>query len=323
MADILADGDIRALINAGAVIGAPTLDQVQPASLDLRLAGPVYRLRASFLPGEKTVEACLSSDLVMHAFDAEGGAALEAGCVYLAPLAEGLANPKSSTGRIDIFVRLVCDGAKAFDAAPQGYHGPLYAEISPRTFSAIVRPGDKLLQARFHEGAPAPLREQVFSLDLTPRADGVVGFRARRHTPMLDLAKVGQHAPADYWEPVHALDGRIILDPGEFYILASREAIAIPLNEAAEMAPIAPELGEFRAHYAGFFDPGFGLGDHPGKAVLEVRSRDVPFVLEQGQPVGKLVFEALKSRPERPYGSVGNHYAGQGLKLSKLFQPWT
>ena len=139
---------------------------------------------------------------------------------------------------------------------------------------------------------------------------------------MLDLARIGTHDPATYWEPVRAQDGRIILDPGEFYILASREIIEIPRAEAAEMAPIAPELGEFRAHYAGFFDPGFGVGGPPGKAVLEVRSRDVPFVLEHAQPVGKLVFEPLTQAPLRVYGAAGNHYAGQGLKLSKLFRPW-
>jgi dCTP deaminase len=255
---------------------------------------------------------------------------LETGCVYLVPLQESLklpkdlsaaANPKSSTGRIDVFVRAVSDRARAFDGVPAGYTGDLYAEISPRTFSVLARTGDRLLQLRVRRGPQTSVRDMTFSLDLFPTKSDIVGYRAKRHSRVIDLAAIGAHVVEDFWEPVRARGGRIVLDPGEFYILASKEKIVIPLDEAAEMAPIAPELGEFRAHYAGFFDPGFGVTHSKGKAVLEVRSRDVPFILEDGQPVGRLVFEKLTSKPDVPYGAAGSYstYAGQGLRLSKYF----
>lgn len=328
------DFELERLVNEGAIAAAGGVapDQIQPASLDLRLGEVAHRLRASFLPGDSTVRQRLDASLVMHTLDLRQGAVLETGCVYLVPLLENLtltdrysaaANPKSSTGRIDVFVRTVADRARAFDAIPAGYSGPLYAEISPRTFSVLARTGDRLLQLRVRRGASRPIRDMTFSLDLYPTESGVVGYRAKRHSGVVDLAAIGGHGVADFWEPVRARDGRIVLDPGEFYILASKEKIVIPLEEAAEMAPIAPELGEFRAHYAGFFDPGFGLNQTGGKAVLEVRSRDVPFILEHGQPVGRLVFEAMAASPRVPYGAEGSYatYQGQGLRLSKYFGP--
>lgn len=331
---VLPDRDLRALVASG-VIAAPQgmePDQIQPASLDLRLGDVAFRLRSSFLPGASTVAERLDASLLMHTLDLTRGAVLETGCVYLVPLQEGLAlppdlsaaaNPKSSTGRIDVFVRAVCDHARAFDAVPAGYRGPIYAEISPRTFSVLARKGDRLLQLRARRGPQSPVRDMTFSLDLHPTPNGVVGYRAKRHSGVIDLKSIGTHAVDDYWEAVRARDGRIVLDPGEFYILASKEAIVIPVDEAAEMAPIAPELGEFRAHYAGFFDPGFGVNQKSGKAVLEVRSRDVPFILEDGQPVGRLVFEKMTAPPDVPYGAEGSYatYQGQGLKLSKYFAP--
>jgi dCTP deaminase len=331
---VLPDSGLKALIASGAITaeGGMADDQVQPASLDLRLGKIAHRLRASFLPGTKTVAERLDDSLVMHTLDLTKGAVLETGCVYLVPLMEKLAlpadlqaaaNPKSSTGRIDVFVRAVSDRARAFDGIPAGYAGALYAEISPRTFSVLARTGDRLLQLRVRRGEPSPVRDLTFSLDIKPTASDIVGYRAKRHSRVIDLAGIGVHSVDDFWEPVRAREGRIVLDPGEFYILASKEKIVIPLDEAAEMAPIAPELGEFRAHYAGFFDPGFGVTHRKGKAVLEVRSRDVPFILEDGQPVGRLVFEKLTSQPDVPYGAEGSHatYHGQGLRLSKYFEP--
>ncbi|MCW5725005.1 MAG: 2'-deoxycytidine 5'-triphosphate deaminase [Maricaulaceae bacterium] len=332
---ILPDSRLRAM-SADGVFGAATLDpgQIQPASLDLRLGARAFRLRASFLPGERrTVASRLTPDLVMHEIDLGPGAVLETGCVYLVPLVERFTlpasvsaamNPKSSTGRLDVFTRVICDGAAAFDQAPEGYDGPLYAEISPRTFSILVRPGDRLAQARFRTGPRRTLRELTVSVDLKG-AGGLAGFRARRHSGLVDLGRVGGHDPRGYWEPVTVHDGRLILDPGEFYILASGEAVEIPLSEAAEMAPIAPEIGEFRAHYAGFFDPGFGVaaaGGGGSRAVLEVRGRDVPFILEHGQPAAKLVFEPMLGAPETPYGANGSNYQAQGLKLAKHFASW-
>ncbi len=331
---VLPDHELKRLVEAGVISSGADIvdDQIQPASLDLRLGEVAYRLRASFLPGKKAVANRLDDTMVMHTLDLTGGAVLETGCVYLVPLLEELnlpkdlsaaANPKSSTGRIDVFVRAVADNGQAFDAVPPGYKGPLYAEISPRTFSVLARTGDRLLQLRVRRGPKVETREMVFSLDLHPTSGDVVGYRAKRHSRVVDLKAVAAHMVDDFWEPVKAQGGQIVLDPGEFYILASKEKIVIPVDEAAEMAPIAPELGEFRAHYAGFFDPGFGVQQKSGKAVLEVRSREVPFILEDGQPVGRLVFEKMTSPPDVPYGAEGSYatYQGQGLRLSKYFGP--
>ena len=329
---VLPDTEIKRAIKQGWIAAdAPFLDdQVQPASLDLRLGETAYRLRASFLPGVGAkAQERLDDQLVMHAIDLREGAVLETGCVYLAQVQEalalpphvhGAANPKSSTGRVDVFTRLIIDGAQSFDHIPAGYHGPLWAEISPCTFSVLVRTGTRLSQVRLRRGPPHPRREINFTMDLSLR--GPVGFRAKRHSGVIDLDRIGAYDPRDFWEPLEARRQRVVLDPGEFYIFASKENVLIGVDEAAEMAPIRPELGEFRAHYAGFFDPGFGIAPNEGRAVLEVRSRDVPFFVDDGQPVGKLVFEPLCGTVERLYGEAGSNYQGQGLKLSKHFAPW-
>ncbi len=339
---ILNDRGLHALLSSGVLTtSAPVdADQVQPASLDLRLADHAYRIRASFLPGpDRTVAQRLADrDLVMHRIDLAGGAVLETGCVYVAPLMEsarltpdlvGLANPKSSTGRIDVFTRLITETARQFDHVPSGYEGPLYLEISPRTFSIIVRPGTRLAQLRVRRGlAPTPLESQVemFSVDARPETPGaVIGYRARRHAGVIDLDAIGGHDPTRYWEPMVSGRGPLVLDPDEFYILASREPVRIAPDAAAEMVPVAPEIGEFRAHYAGFFDPGFGCAEAGGagaRAVLEVRGRDVPFILEHGQPVARLIHAPLTAAPETLYGAAGSHYQAQGLKLSKHFGDW-
>lgn len=338
---IFNDAELAKLIGGGAIASPVTPladDQRQPASLDLRLSHTAYRVRASFLPGPgaDVRERLDQADLTMHRLDLTHGAVLETGCVYVVPLMEalaldgdvhGLANPKSSTGRIDVFTRVITDRGTAFDQIPAGYHGPLYAEISPRTFSVVARSGDRLCQLRLRRGPPAaPIKTVTVSVDLSEGlADGVVGYRARRHAGVVDLANIAGHDPADYWEPLPMRRRSLVLDPGEFYILASKEPVVIDMDLAAEMAPIAPEIGEFRAHYAGFFDPGFGLestGGQGGRAVLEVRGRDVPFILDHGQPAAKLVYERMIAPPERPYGAVNSNYQGQGLKLSKHFAPW-
>lgn len=328
---------ISALINSGAVTAAAKIggddghpEQIQPASLDLRLGHTAYRLRASFLPGAGRQVNDDFDAVVMHKIDLTDGAVLETGCVYLVPLQEALAlpadlsaaaNPKSSTGRLDVFTRVITDGGEAFDAVPAGYEGPLYVEIAPRTFSVLVRPGDRLVQLRFRRGPLEVTSTQTVSIDLA--GSGIVGYRAKRHSGLVDVAHVGGHAARDFWEPIEGRGGSFILDPEEFYILASKESVMIPEDMAAEMAPIAPEIGEFRAHYAGFFDPGFGVASVGGagsRAVLEVRGRDVPFILRDGQPVAKLVFEAMSARPDALYGQNGSHYQAQGLRLSKHFK---
>jgi dCTP deaminase len=332
-AGVLPDFEIEALVASGAIRSTLALEpgQVQPASLDLRLAEDAYRLRASFLPGKDRAVADLLQDpgIRLHRIDlTDKGAVLETGCVYLVPLQESLrlpaglaarANPKSSTGRIDVFTRLVTNRGKAFDEVPTGYSGPLYLEVSPRTFPIMVRPGDRLAQLRFKRKKPETLKEKVVSIDLEPPAGQPAGYRAKPHSGVVDLRGIGVHEISQFWEPVYPKAGRIVLNPEEFYILVSRETVKVAPDEAAEMAPIAPELGEFRAHYAGFFDPGFGMNKTGSRAVLEVRSRDVPFILEHGQPVARLIYEPMAARPKSLYGGQGSNYQGQGLKLSKHF----
>jgi dCTP deaminase len=329
---ILPCQSIDALIQTGAIRGESPFehDQVQPASLDLRLGVRVWRVRASFLPGRGRTVAERIGQVAMHELDLTRGAVLERGCVYIAQLQESLAlppgvsaraNPKSSTGRVDVFVRLLTDGG-AFDDVAEGYHGPTYIEIAPQTFSVLVRYGTRLNQLRLKRGEPPRLRIESVGVDLS---GAVAGFRARRHAPVVDLDKEDGHDPRQFWEPLTPRDGQLLLDPGEFYILASKEAVEIPVCEAAEMTPIDPSVGEFRVHYAGFFDPGFGTDEAHGKGsrgVLEVRSHETPFILEDGQTVARLVYEPLTERPTRLYGDLGSHYQRQGLKLSKHFWVW-
>lgn len=330
---VLPDHELEGLFKAGAIRSENVLDedQVQPASLDLRLAFDAYRIRASFLPGQgrSVADVLQEPGTELHRIElTPQGAVLETGCVYLVPLQESLklpagvsgrANPKSSTGRIDVFTRVVTNRSKAFDEVPTAYSGPLWLEISPRTFPILVRPGDRLAQLRLRRGRSAETTEKTVSIDLDQPDGTPVGWRAKRHGGLIDLRGIGAHEIQDFWEPLYARKQRLILDPEEFYILASRESVKVAAGKAAEMAPIAPELGEFRAHYAGFFDPGFGTNQGGSRAVLEVRSRDVPFILEHGQPVAKLVYEPMASRPKALYGGSTSNYQGQGLKLSKHF----
>ena len=331
-AGILPCQSIEDLIAQGAITSLTPFDhdQVQPASLDLRLGERVWRVRASFLPRGRLVAERMD-DLVMHELDLTKGTVLEKGCVYIAEVQERLklpvgvsarGNPKSSTGRVDVFVRLLTDRGPAFDDVVEGYDGPLYVEIAPQTFSVLVRTGTRLNQLRLKAGNPPKLSTRSVGVDLS---SDVAGFRGRRHAGVIDLDKEGGHDPHDFWEPLVPRNGQLLLDPGEFYILASKDDIEIPVLQAAEMTPIDPSVGEFRVHYAGFFDPGFGCAEtdsQGSKGVLEVRSHETPFLLEDGQIVARLVYEPLTARPTRLYGEDGSHYLRQGLKLSKHFKPW-
>lgn len=356
MTGVLPDAQIRDLLSTGGVsVETPLAEgQIQPASLDLRLGAVAYRVRASFLaPGGTSVAERLEA-FTMHKVDLTGGAVLEKGCVYVVPLQERLdlpddisavANAKSSTGRLDLLTRTISDGGAEFDRIGSGYKGPLYAEICPRSFSVVVRPGLRLNQIRFRRGhavlsdealralhdetplvdSDAMISEGLgFSVDLRPKDGSLVGFRAKPHTGVIDLDLIGHYDPVDYWEEIHTNEGRIILDPGAFYILVSREAVTIPPDYAAEMAPYLAMVGEFRVHYAGFFDPGFGwsgAGGSGSRGVLEVRCHEAPFVLEHGQTVGRLVYEKMSAPPETLYGrEIASNYQGQGLKLSKHFK---
>jgi len=366
---ILPDRMIAVLAADGAIAAAKpfAVDQIQPASLDLRLGAVAYRVRASFLPGPGATVAKRIAELKLHEIVLSNGAVLETGCVYIVPLLESLAlpdtiaaaaNPKSSTGRLDVFTRVIADETRGFDRIESGYRGPLYAEISPKTFPVLVREGSRLSQMRFRHGeatldaaalralharerlvdaAEAVMGEGVaVSVDLSgveaigtkgdrPGSGAIVGYRAKRHTGLIDVDRRDGYDVDEFWEPVVArADRNLILDPDEFYILASKEAVQVPPDYAAEMVPFDPLVGEFRVHYAGFFDPGFGYagaGGRGARAVLEVRSREVPFILEHGQIVGRLVFENMLARPERLYGlGIGSNYQAQGLKLSKHFR---
>ncbi|WP_018633302.1 2'-deoxycytidine 5'-triphosphate deaminase [Neomegalonema perideroedes] len=354
---VLPSQDLRRLISEGAIRAILPISepQIQPASLDLRLGRRAWRLRASFLPGAGAAGAAQVAerltDFAMHEMDLSEGAVFERGCVYLCELAESLAlppdvsaaaNAKSTSGRLDLFVRLIADGAAEFDKTPEGYAGPLFAEISPRSFSVLARSGARLNQIRLKrgesrlteaeaqaldpEGRGDARQGRAFSVDLRPEgAGGVAGWRARRHTGLIDLERVGGYVARDFWEPLPVEpSGRLILDPGAFYILASRENLRTPPDCAAEMTPFSAGVGEFRVHYAGFFDPGFGCAEAGGegaRAVLEVRCHEIPFVLEHGQVMGRLVYERMLARPDKLYGAggVGSHYQGQGLKLAKQF----
>ena len=346
MQQLIADGAITAT-------AAFTDGQVQPASLDLRLGTTAFRVRASFLTGKDATVTQRLADFKMHEMNLTNGAVLEKGCVYVVPLMESLALPagisgaasaKSSIGRLDLLTRVITDQGVEFDRVPDGYTGQLYVEICPRSFSVVARTGQMLNQIIFrvgktiiadddlralHHTTPIVSGDPVisdglgFSVDLRPTDDDLVGYRAKPHTGVIDLGKLGFYDPAEYWEEIRTTEGRIILDPGAFYILVSREAITIPPNCAAEMAPYLAMVGEFRVHYAGFFDPGFGHSSSGtgSRGVLEVRCHEAPFVLEHGQIVGRLVYEKMSEVPERLYGiALASNYQGQGLKLSKHFK---
>jgi len=353
---VLSDKQIKQMVAEGAIgASSPILNsQIQPASLDLRLGDKAFRVRASFLPGKTNSVSTRLEELTMHEITLTGGAVLEKGCVYVVPLMEqlnlpqgmtGAASAKSSIGRLDLMTRVITDQGVEFDRIPEGYVGPLYAEICPQSFSVVAQPGQLLTQVIFRNGRTFLSDDELyevhqrtpivsgtpmisdglgFSVDLQPHHGDLVGYRAKRHSGVVDLSKLSHYNPADYWEEVRTLDGRIILDPGAFYILVSREAISIPPDCAAEMAPYLAMVGEFRVHYAGFFDPGFGYdaaGGAGSRGVLEVRCHEAPFVLEHGQTVGRLVYERMSEEPEALYGAdINSNYQGQGLKLSKHFK---
>jgi len=368
---VLTDRDLRGAVRDGWIVtAAPLVDeQFQPASLDLRLGPVAYQLRASFLPYRESVserlEGGANNDLVIDRISLEGGATLQRGSVYLVPLLESLAlpatvrgrsNPKSTTGRLDVFTRVVTDGTPRFDEIQSGYRGALYLEVSPQSFPVRVHAGASLNQLRLLEGPtsmsdaglaalygqtpllyddddrPVPIERVAFNdglcmgIDLSGRTTGgVIGYRAHPNPPAVDLARVGHYDASEFWEPIKApvRDG-YILEANRFYILVSKERIRVPPEFAAEMVVYDAGAGEIRTHYAGFFDPGFGFGDGSilgTKVVMEVRAREVPFMVYDGQTSFKVWFERLRGRPERVYGvGLASSYQHQTLSLSKHFR---
>jgi dCTP deaminase len=368
-AGVLPDHELRAAVTAGWVTAPVPLadEQFQPASLDLRLGPVAYQLRASFLPFREPVQDRLDGDgdLVIDRLSLTEGVTLQRGSVYLVPLLESLAlppavrgrsNPKSTTGRLDIFTRVITDRTPRFDEIARGYHGRLYLEISPQSFPVRVHAGASLNQLRLLVGdgtmsddrlreiyatepllytdddRPVPLAQAAFNdglcmgVDLSGSAtDGIIGYRAHANPPAVDLARVGHYDPAEFWEPIKRPSrDAYILEANRFYILVSKERIRVPPEFAAEMVVYDAGAGEIRTHYAGFFDPGFGFGDGSvlgTKVVMEVRAREVPFLVYDGQTSFKVWFERVRSRPGRVYG-VGLHssYQHQTLSLSKHFK---
>lgn len=356
--------DIERLIEGGVIRSDRPIadDQVQPASLDLRLGPVAHRIQASFLPGPaSTVESKLRR-VVVSEIDLTRPALLERGCVYLIPLAEEVrlprrmrakASPRSTIGRLDVFTRLIADYGREFDRVPAGYKGKLWVEVMPSTFSVFVRKGLRLNQLRFVIGRPLPADKHIselgdeepivysddgepetprvskglrISVGLRPRDDsGIIGYRAKAVTPAIDLTNPDPYDPLDFWDPIRRTrDGSVVLTADHFYIFGSKERVRVPPEAAAELVPYDPAMGEFRIHYAGFFDPGFGYGTGDIKgatAVLEVRSHKVPFVIEDGQEVGRLLYERLLARPTKLYGDeAGSSYQAQGLLLSRYFR---
>jgi dCTP deaminase len=361
---ILPSQEISNLIARGHIRAAPAIDpdHIQPASLDLRLGDMAHRVRARFLPGPNATVADKIKDLRMARVDLTGAPVFEKDCVYIIPLVEelslpdnisGRANPKSTTGRLDIFTRLITDYGTEFDSVPPGYKGKLYAEVVSRTFTVAIRAGMRLSQLRFVQGSPRSGDRTIKDLDqeeplvymdegirakaqlqrglrITVNLEGsepgeIIAYKAKRYAPVIELDRVGFYPSEEFWEVRHQhANKNLILEPGDFYILASRERVRVPPDFAAEMVPFDPSDGEFRIHYAGFFDPGFGYGSSEIKgtrAVLEVRAHEVPFLIEHGQLVGRLNYMHLLSRPEKIYGTnIGSSYQHQALTLSKQFR---
>ena len=361
---ILPSQEISNLIARGNIIASPAInpDHIQPASLDLRLGDMAHRVRASFLPGPNSTVDAKIKDLRMTRVDLTGAPVFEKDCVYIVPLVEelnlpenisGKANPKSTTGRLDIFTRLITDYGTEFDRVPPGYKGKLYAEVVSRTFTVAIRAGMRLSQLRFVQGNPRSSDSAIRGLDreeplvymnedspgkaqverglrITINLEGadpseIIAYKAKRYAPAIELDRINHYSTEEFWEVHHQnANKNLILEPGDFYILASRERVSVPPEFAAEMVPFDPSDGEFRIHYAGFFDPGFGYGSHDVKgtrAVLEVRAHEVPFLMEHGQLVGRLNYMPLLSRPDKIYGTnIGSSYQHQALTLSKQFR---
>jgi len=358
--------NLRQLIDKGIIKPSiPVLDkQLQPASMDLRLGNKAYRVRSSFLPQRRSVQELLD-ELHMYEVDLDDNGILEKKNVYVIPLIEelhlpqeinGKANPKSSTGRLDIFTRVITDKGYRFDEIDNGYSGKLYLEVFPRSFTVKVQTGQSLNQLRLfnerqhvedrlladvctsrhllfnEDGVLLPAESAIIRDGLCMRVDlkgqtskGVIGFKAKKNSSIIDLSKVGGYLASDYWEPIHApREGFLILEPEEFYIFASKEKVRVPLEFAAEMIEFDAGSGELRTHYAGFFDSGFGYGRgevNGTRSVLEVRPHDVPFRIEDGQVFFKIRYEKMAELPETSYGKdIGSHYHAQELALSKHFK---
>jgi dCTP deaminase len=365
---ILPSQEILNFVQTGKILSNQEIqeDQIQPASIDLRLSHEAYRVRASFLPGRSTTLLTKATDkgLLTAKLDLSEPTRLEPGVIYIIPLMEslelpsdvfGIANPKSTTGRLDIFTRLITEHGDEFDRVRRGYRGGLFVEIISQSFPIIVQAGMTLNQLRFGRGkfvaaGDARLKQLDqgallidadegtgrfdidrglrVTVDLSGNGSDVVAYQAKRLTPPVDLGRINHYDIADFWTPIYKNERRQhILEPGEFYILASKQRVRVPADLAAEMLPYDLATQEFRVHYAGFFDPGFGYGRNgeiPGtKAVLEVRAgtAEMPILMEDDQFVGRLNYYTMSAKPSKVYGgTIGSNYQQQGLALAKQFK---
>lgn len=361
---ILPSQEIRVLVENGYISAADiTDDQIQPSSIDLRLSHEAYRVRASFLPGKSTtlLSKATANGMLTNTLDISNPTLLERSVIYIIPLMEslnlpsdvyGIANPKSTTGRLDVFTRLITESGDEFERVRRGYRGKLYLEVVSQTFPIIVQAGMKLNQLRFARGklnvaGDSKLKELELdtllhvdedsgqssidrglriTVDLQGNGSGIVAYQAKKTSAPIDLSKINYYDISDFWNPIYRNDKlQSVLEPGEFYILASKQRVRVPPDFAAEMLPYDLATQEFRVHYAGFFDPGFGYGERgeiPGtRAVLEVRASQMPILLEDDQFVGRLNYYKMSMRPDKVYGgTIGSNYQQQGLALSKQFK---
>jgi dCTP deaminase len=363
---ILPSQEIRDLIDTGKILAdGITEDQIQPSSIDLRLSDEAYRVRASFLPGKSTtlLNKAKSNGMLIETIDISTPALLERDAIYIIPLMEsldlppniyGIANPKSTTGRLDIFTRLITEPDAEFERVGRGYRGKLFIEVVSQTFPIIVQAGMRLNQLRFGRGKNSFVgdtrlrqlggreflididedsgqaeidRGLRITVDLQGNSSGIVAYRAIKSVAPIDLSKINHYETAEFWEPIYKdYKRQLLLETGHFYILASKQRVRVPADLAAELLPYDLASQEFRVHYAGFFDPGFGYGmegEIPGtRAVLEVRASQIPILLEDDQFVGRLNYYNMSATPDKVYGgSIGSSYQQQGLALSKQFKP--
>ena len=332
-----------------------TSSQIQPSSLDLTLSEECYEIEASFLSPNHNIRDKLNN-IINKKIDLNEVYIFKKNITYIVRLNEklnlkndifGKCNPKSSTGRLDIFCRAILNFSDEYEKIPLNYNGEIFLEITPRSFNIALIKGDSLNQMRliyqnhdyvddeslhnFHNIDPIIFDEfgntnvadissgLKISVDLK-KINKTSAYIAKDNAPVLHYDKINSHKVADFWDTIKTKDDYLIIKPGKFYILKSKQKIRIPKTMAGEMKPYDTGIGDFRVHYAGFFDPGFGdpFGSY---AVLEVKTNEVPFILNDGQVIAKIQYEKLNKETKVVYGSnIKSNYQNQELALSKHFE---
>ena len=304
-------------------------NQTQPASLDLTLSDKCHRIKASFIPNNIKISKVIK-ELSLSKIDLNQNTLLEKNCIYLCELNEklnlpnnimGKSNPKSTTGRLDIFTRVITENGKEYDFINYKYKGKLYLEIIPQSFSIIIKKNTSLNQIRFFQGSNIENKFKQINISVSIKKNQVTAYKAKKITSAIDLNKINFYKVSKYWEEIIPEDNYFIIERDEFYILRSKESIMIKNNQAAELEPFKDSFGNFRVHYAGFFDPGFGNSKTGTPAVLELRAYDTPFIIRDGQLVGQLNYYEIDEIKKETYGlSIKSNYSNQNLKLAKQFK---